>query len=379
MQKVGIVTLSGYFNYGNKLQNYALEQYLMNHHLDVETLYHEDVYEHTVLGKIFQKIKNRSLVSSIKNKFTHNLDTNYVPTQVLNKKNIKFRDFSYKYLHERNYDLSNRNLKNIEFSEFSTFFVGSDQVWNLDINNFHEKYFLTFIEQRKRNSFAASFGFSSFANFKTQVKYIKYLETMNNISVREVEGQKLVDDFTKKKATLLLDPTMLLSQQEWREIESKPKVTLPNKYLLTYFLGEVSKEYIDFIKKVSLEMNLSIIELNNPEYMELFSVDPSEFIYLFDNASFVFTDSFHGTVFSLVFHKSFNVVPRIDKNMVNMSSRITTILSRFKLEEQYVSNPTQLEDLDYLKELDFTSFEKESLINQDSADAFLKVCLDDVK
>ena len=208
------------------------------------------------------------------------------------------------------------------------------------------------VPTKKRNSFAASFGFSKFENSLMADRFGKYLNEMNQVSVREEDGAKLVDQVSDKTATVLLDPTMLLTGAEWEKMMVAPKVNLPEKFVVTYFLGKEISKYRALIEKISEIKGVPIIRLNDINFPEYYELSPAEFLYILNKSEFTLTDSFHGTVFSILFKNSFFVLPRVDLS-VDMSSRITTLLNRFGLEDCTSQDVDNLDISVLMESIDF--------------------------
>lgn len=219
---------------------------------------------------------------------------------------------------------------------FDAFFSGSDQVWGLYGNRVLTAYFLPFVPSSKRNSFAASFGFSQIPNSNLESTYRNGLREMNCISVRELEGADIVKSVAGISPTTLLDPTLLLSSERWHQIASRPDMNLPSRYLLTYFLGESNEQQLKFVQKVADSSGAKIIRLNDLSDENAYGIAPDNFVYLFEHATYVITDSFHGAVFSIIFKRDFFVTSR--HGGVDMSSRLTTLLKRMALDDRLVSS-----------------------------------------
>lgn len=138
------------------------------------------------------------------------------------------------------------------------------------------------------------------------------------------------------KSEVVPDPTLLLSIDEWREIEKCP-FGIKKNYMLTYFLGEISDQIRTEIERYAEERGLELINLNHSirfcrteRDLDLFSAAPDEFLWLIDHCTAFVTDSFHGSVFSLIFGKPFQVIERVaNEKDNNMSSRIVTLLEMF--------------------------------------------------
>lgn len=233
--------------------------------------------------------------------------------------------------------------------------------------------FLTFTTENKRIAYAASFGVNEIPNeqknaYKSWLKGIKY------ISVREESGAKIVKDLIGKDVPVVLDPTLLLSKNEWNSIAKKPKFDLPESYLLLYFLGERTKEFDCVIRKLSEEYNLKIINILDKSKDYYYNVGPMEFIYLIQHATGIYTDSFHGSVFSIIMKKPFVVINRSTKNICDMSSRIDTLLKTFSLESRR-GNIENNFCLDQFFNIDFLNIDKKIESEKEKSIKYLKNAL----
>ena len=353
MKKIAIVTINN-SNYGNRLQNYAVQ----------ETL---------------KKVKVKSI--TIKNISLMNKKTGIFNYFLRNIKHIyKKHDFVDKKEREKFYIEFNKNinfskktfnwfrLKNIKKYDF--FITGSDQVWNPNFGRLTDFDLLMFVNCEKRISFAASFGISNLPEqYNERLK--NALKDYKAISVREDAGKKIIEEVVgRKDVQVLVDPTMLLSAEEWDKVAKKPEQLKTDKYILNYFLGELPGKRKAEIDRIAKENNcevINILDKNSPFY----ECGPSEFLYLEKHAFLICTDSFHSSVFAILYNTPFLVFDRED-NRVNMSSRIDTLLSKFKLEKRKYNGKITKADLicDY-KEA-YKILEKERI----KADKFLKKALD---
>lgn len=330
MRKIGIYTLNGNYNYGNRLQNYALKKIVENLGFDVETIWFISRKD-----KIIMNIKNLAF-------------------RILNKKRkINFMNFSNKYLNIKYY--YSKKIAN----KYDKFVVGSDQVWNYNFPDFDNSYFLTFSPYEKNISYAASFGINDIAKEKEE----SFRDGLNNIkclSVREENGKSIVEKITgRTDCKVCLDPTMLLTKDEWEIVSKKPSINLPTKYILTYFLGELSDNRKEQIQKIAQDNSCEIINIldqNNPFY----NCGPSEFLYLEKNAFLICTDSFHSCVFAIIFEKPFLVFDRVD-NDEKMNSRLDTLLQTFDLSSQKIENYDNSNKFKYDTKKVINILEKEKL------------------
>lgn len=335
MNKVAILTLNGYSNYGNRLQNYALQEAIQNLNFKCETLINE-TNTNTISKSSRQVFLEKDITEKIimirnkinKKKILHyNIDRTKM-----------FKDFSKKYINECDTPIALDNIPCNLNEQYDYFIVGSDQVWNPNIPIISEISFLAFATKNKRLTYAPSFGVSSIPE-QHKKNYIKWLSGIDNISVREQEGANIIKELTGKEAVVVVDPTMLLTKEKWVSIAKKPINKPRGKYLLTYFLGGVSKEVRVKIKKIARQNKLEIVNLADIKDKKHYVTGPSEFIDYIKDASVFFTDSFHGCVFSVILETPFIVCDRLGHTEEqNMGSRIETFTTKFELQSRKFNN-----------------------------------------
>lgn len=379
-KKVGIVTLHGYFNYGNRLQNYAVEQVLKSLGFEVESIVNttrisrenDKENKRTVLDKI-NKVSNmrfKKIFHKLYNKIWYYKNKNLIK-ESKKEKEIKFKEFSNVLLNESNYKISLDNIPNDLGEKFDYFIAGSDQVWNPLFNDTSEVNFLTFAPKEKRISLSASFGISEIPCEYVD-DYQKWINDMDFISVREFEGAEIVKKLTGRDSEVLVDPTMLLNKNHWLNIAKKSNSKPDNKYLFTYILGDYSYERKEMINEIANKYNLEIVNLADIKDLNAFASGPREFINFINSASLVFTDSYHASIFSIIFRTPFVVFSR-DYNNMSMNSRINTLFKKFNLDSRYENNidfEKNLFDIDFDRTDEILNREKEKSIN------FLKNALD---
>lgn len=363
--RIGIITLTGCFNYGNRLRNYALSHFLEKiiNDVQVDTIwYDKDNYN----------VNNFSLIRTLR----------YC---LLNKHGvrdkIKNKTYIYDYIREYNMKRFNDQYLNLIYSydvdssfneRYDYFIVGSDQVW-YPSKKPRTKEFLQFADKNKRVSYAASFGVNSIPS-KMYSSYKDFLNGMHAISVREESGVKIVKEITGKNAKLLVDPTLLLTRKEWMQIAKRPYwMKEKSKYILLYILGELNSVIKEFLKSFADENNYTIIDMMDESNGEIYASSPDEFIYLIAHAQIVITDSFHGTVFSIINKVPFFVYPR--KGITyNADSRINTVLDMFGLERQKRNVTEIFNDKDII-DVNFENVEKILNIKRSESENWLKNAL----
>lgn len=325
--KMAIVTIDDNNNYGNRLQNYALQSFLKCYISEVKTIWYDKLTS-------FELKSIMSLKSIIKFMINRNSYRYYLKNEYLNEciRIYNIKKFSQKYI---DIDFVN-DLSKIS-NEYDFFITGSDQVWNPNFW-FREKLystarFLKFAPKEKRVAYAASIAIPSIPKDKEQF-FRDSLNEMKAISMREKSGAELVKNLTGKDVPVVVDPTILLSKEEWQKIELVPEWYNGEKYILTYFLGNPSP----IIENLAKKNNWKIYNLMDKSNLDLYASRVEEFVYLIEHAELVATDSFHACVFSILMNTHFLVVNRKEKGMADMTSRIDTLLELFGYQNRYIVN-----------------------------------------
>lgn len=321
--KIGIITFHNALNYGAVLQTYALQKSLQNLGYDVDVIN----YSNKNIGK---KVKAPQI------KQYHNYAKFLCDRHmffIAEEKRKKIERFTLNYL-QLTQSVKQEELKNIG-KNYDIIFVGSDQVWNDKITGNDDTYYLDFISGNKRCSYAASIGNSEIP-FENIPRIKKFLDNFKAISVREITAQKALKEQLGIDAEQVLDPTLLLNKNEYTEF-IKDEVKKP--YILLYMLM-YSDTLLTSARRYAKERNIPLYCINASGKIirgveDYSNAGVEEWLSLFYNASFIFTNSFHGVAFSINFEKNFNV--ELPPARVNVSSRITDILKIFKLEDRVIS------------------------------------------
>lgn len=344
MKKIGILTINDDVNYGNRLQNYALQEFLKKREIEVETILNRP-----------DLIGNRYYVKQMKDLIKKILffKKDY-------KRYLNFKKFNQKFIKFSKYRIDQNNIPDQLIMDYDYFITGSDQVWNPYFGRMSNLDFLTFAPKAKRISFSASFGISELPD-NMKEWYKEGINGLNKISVREERGKELIKELTgREDVVVLLDPTMLLTKTEWDKIARKPKQIEPNeRYILNYFLGDLSDSRMDEIQRIANQNNCKIINILN-ENDPFFECDPSEFLYLEKNAYLICTDSFHSSVFAILYDRPFIIFDREDKH-ISMNSRLETLIRKFQLKNRKFKGKITDENLnhDYIKAYEILEQERE--------------------
>lgn len=287
-----VYTLNSYGNYGNRLQLFALAKVIANYGKKV-SVYCPDRIKSFVRMLLRDKNFLKSLNDIIKT--------------------IKMVRFTKKYI--PGYNNTKKKHRAI---------IGSDQVWNLAYIK-GKQYLLSPTCAEKISSYAASIGRRELSRDEKEL-FRKALCNYDNISVREESARSLLQPLTSTHISVVLDPTLLLEKDEYRQLECPPKnMSGEERYILCYILG--GDEYDSVINDYAKKNNLNVIKFsdkNNSRY------GVEEFLYLIHHAELICTDSFHACVFSFIFERPFVAFRRTGKSSY-MYTRLRNLIRTFKL------------------------------------------------
>ncbi len=337
--KIGIITFHTALNYGAVLQTYATFFTLKSLGCDVKVIDYRAAFNELRFAP-----KGISYFFNVRNLVNVFLRNSY---QRFSK--IPFDAFIKKYIETTKPYVQPEKLKELN-EQFDIFLSGSDQVWNLACTEGDDTYYLPFVEDcSKRNAYAVSFGYTRIPKGK-ESKYTELIKGFNHISVREKAGVDIVRLLAGKDATLVLDPTLLLTCNHWKKMADCTMVPKEN-YLLMYLMSE-DKELINFARMLAKRRNLEIIYINQRLFkmrdaLNFKDISPEQWIGLFGNADSVVTNSFHGLAFAINFNKSFYT--KYIKNSI-ANSRMETILDLLDLHNRRIGSG----NFNYESDIDYT-------------------------
>lgn len=345
MKKIGIITINS-INYGNRLQNYALQEVIKLLGYSVATVQRE------------RPLKKKQRIK---------IEIKKIGQYCLRTKGAKFDSFNRKITIANSYALANSQRAGLK-NEFDYFIAGSDQVWNPFYDFVGTSDLLAFAKPEQRISYAASFGVDEIPDEKKKV-YTENLSQFKALSVREKEGAEIIKVLTGREAQVVLDPTMLLTSEQWSKVERKSKFTPKKKYALVYSLGEKSADFKNSIKHYANEMEIFDIRTTQKNGREL-PVGPAEFLNLIHNAELILTDSFHASVFSILYHKRFITFKRPG---IDMSSRIVSLANTIGAKDKLDGD----NNLDCSNGLDYVLVDQLIVGERKQSIDFLKKALED--
>ena len=340
MKKIGIITINDDKNYGNRLQNFAMQRWLEDFGYCVQTVRtqgYRDWYYKRKDPIIFLKI---FLLNIFKKNVSKVIDREELLVQ---RRKQNFKHFNTNHISYYNKIIKSEFVPRKIKKDFDYFVTGSDQVWNPNFWLGTHTMYLHFAPRKKRIAIAASFGVDQIPARDREL-ITKYLRGMNYISVREESGRQIVEELTGESCDVILDPTLLVNPMVWYGIAEEAPIQLPERYVLTYLLGDVSAERKAYISNYAKENNCKIINMNNISEPDVYVWGPGAFLKAIKQSSCFFTDSFHGCVFSILFHRQF-VVFRRQGEQNNMFGRIETLLNTVGLKECEINEERSLPDM----------------------------------
>lgn len=354
MKEIRICTLTHHTvpNYGAILQAYALQKAIK--HIG---------YTSEILNYNSERVQYNYYLKFPKRKSLKNLISFFIRHPKFKKRNKLFKTFIENeiILSKKEYT---RNTLIDANDQYDLFIVGSDQVWNLSINEGDTTYMLDFVnDKEKKGAYAASFGYSKIPDEYLN-KTLCYLKDFNYLNVREKSGQQLIKEKLNIDANVTIDPTLLLNKEEWEKFTKKGN----DKYILVYNLNKL-QNIENAAKYLSKEENIKIIDINSYST----KIGPIDFINLFYNAQYVFTSSFHGMAFSIIFNKNFYFGIK-ETNKIN--SRITDLANILSLESRNVENFLETKKV---TEIDYEIVNNKLSELRKSSNTILKNMIDDRK
>lgn len=361
MKSVGIITWHHYPNFGSALQAFALQ------------------YSIEKLGYDAKIINYRNPKFGVPTQSTIILKTFLAKTlgRLPGKVGCRFKYasilFSYRYHKQTKLVYDTEALGRVSGC-FDVIVCGGDQIWAPNV--FNPIYMASFAgDDQRRISYAASIGLNEIPDSLVS-QYRHHLMKLFSIGVRETTGELLLKNRCNLASTVVLDPTLLVSVAKYRKMERRV-YNINKPFIFCYFLKE-NNDYEERVKAFAIKHNLQILgvssrEEDNSWLFLLSDLGADEFLWLVDNAEYVLTDSYHGTIFSLLFHKKFWSIERFNPDdPICQNSRILQLKEYFSIENQIVrSTDDIIDDFEY----DFDIFEEQLSILREKSINYLSKSL----
>lgn len=346
MNKIGVCACYNTKNYGSMLQTLATGQTLTRLGYDYEFIHYTRKPTPELVLKSLDRIPE-ILSAKLHNQIKKNKLKHY-PVII---KGIRIRENCFDTFMNQNFTkMSPRYDTFAQLTEaaqqYSLVLVGSDQLWRPEgySTGFYNLMFVP--DDIPKIAYAASFGVSQIPERKKKIAK-KFLNRIDHISVRELRASEMIKELIGRDVPTVVDPTLLFTGEEWKDIVPVRRI-IEDKYIFCYLLGNnpQHRKWTEYLKQQTGHKIVTIPHLD--EFVEsdvafgdyqLYDVGPSEFVNLIRNAEYVCTDSFHGTVFSILNHKQFVTFNRFaDRSRNSRNSRIESLLSQVGLEKRWMTN-----------------------------------------
>jgi len=359
-QKVGILTWHYYPNFGSALQAYALQRSVQSLGYDTEIVnYRDKKYGQYSQAKQFLQACLHQMLSDMFPRFRY-----------------PFQHFQQRYLKETRLVQDQGELEAV-CRGFDCIVCGSDQIWAPNVLN--PMYLLCAVPAGVRKvSYAASIGLNEIPDSLVAL-YKDSLSKFHAVSVRESVGAGILQDTCQISTEVVLDPTLLLSASSWQSLEHPVRLLPEGKFIFCYFLKK-DHHYDRGVRAFAQNAGLQIIGYSandeDEQWMskQLRHIGPREFLWLIHHAEAVITDSYHGTIFSLLYHKKFITIERFQNSeTICQNSRIYQLQTYFGLHKQIITSSTP--GLWAIEAVDYEKFERELSQLRLKSNAFLENAL----
>lgn len=364
--RIIILTLPLHVNYGGILQCYALQSVLQKMGNNVRVL------SRPKYGRLYYIMKPLSVCKRLFKYFILREDISILkaPHEVINEKiELFINTYINKYI--------KRIWNNKIAEDFDAVVVGSDQIWRLEYFNDIEYAFLSFLEGSniKRISYAASFGIDYCDYNETQMRNCtRLLKQFDAVSVRERSGVTICKKDFNVEAVQMLDPTLLLTADDYRKLIEKT-FTLPSKGNLLVYLLDETEEKRNIVDMLAREKGLTPFYINsiNKLLKPQPKVSVEQWLRSFDDADFVLTDSYHGCIFSVIFKKQFIAIANEHRGL----SRFLSLFDLLSLNERLIFSYSDYKKKHYVldKKIDYDKIDQVLIEQRTNAYEYIKLSL----
>lgn len=376
MKKIGIITMYNNNNYGSALQCFATIKLLRKLKYDPIVIERNDSNVKRELIRLLRKIQFLYRIMLYPEKWKKFKLSFSESKRGYNEISIESKRLINKFINENIpiCNLSYRKLKKLARSdEFYAFISGSDQIWNVSSPYLDPMLYLEFSPKNKRIALAPSFGIDEIPYYEKKI-LAKKLKKYAYLSIRENSGVQIIKELTGRNANLILDPTLLVSKEEWISLSEKGKrLNDGKKYVLAYFLNEPSQIAIEIIRKLisDLKCELIVLPYDFKKYKQIgeykfYSAGPKEFINLINQSEFIVTDSFHGVAFSINLNKDFIAVERDYAGSIKQNERIITLLEKCGLKNRFFTTYKKIMNLNPICYLEINNILKKERLNAEN-------------
>lgn len=351
VQKVGILTFHNSYNCGSMMQAYAMQVYLKKIGVYSEIIDFSNEGQKNLYSVLFKKITAKNCIKN---------GVLFFHARKIARNYDKYEEFKKRYfiLSKEKYT----KLQQLTDKEYVAVIAGSDQIWNVTIEDGDKAYFLPWIKKARRIAYAPSFGAREiFLYADNPTEYQSYIQRFDYLSAREDNGSRWLKKMVDEEIPVVLDPTLLLDESDYTSIINT-KIEIPKRYIFYYspgYSGKINK----LVKKISKKYKLPVIAFNAKSFylhgMNFSSFhlpkieDPTIYLRLIKEATLVITTSFHGTVFSSIFRKNYWTIK--NGEMYRDDDRILSLSRRLDLQDRLISAEFY-EDFDYMQPKNYEKY-----------------------
>ncbi|GEB93262.1 polysaccharide pyruvyl transferase family protein [Streptococcus thermophilus] len=348
MKKIGIITFHNSYNCGSMLESFAMQEIIKKRGAKATIIDFSNIGQRN-LYDVF--IPNNSLKNVIKNILVYP-----------HRNRVKNNNSMYEKFKKDNFNLTNKSFSTMDEltdDDYDVVVAGSDQIWNITIDDSDDAYFLPWVKQAKKVAYSPSFGSKNILKYSENPdKYKKFLLDFDSLSVRENNGKKWIKDLCDRDVDVLLDPTLLLEAKDYDKLIDN-NYTPEGDYIF-FYCPSFDKKICEFVKKIADKYKIKVIAWSTKSYyfkfvskygFELVPYEtPALYLSLIKNAKLVITTSFHGTIFSTIYRKNFITVK--NGGMYGDDDRVRTLLDELNMNDRLIPFDFK-DDYDYMKDVNY--------------------------
>lgn len=346
-KKIAIMTWLYNGNYGTVLQAYALHTFIKNAGYDVENINYKSSLKTKLKNWIVNKNSPALFVGKFKEKFSGK------DVAASEKRNQNFSDFIKSNI--KLTELASSPEELLKFgNSYDAYICGSDQIWSPYLMN--PPFYLSFVSDNKpKIAYAPSFGVTS-TTAKKEKMIQSFVKRFDYVSVREKQGSDFLKKITGNEYPVMVDPTMLLEKKDWEKCIAER--IEKEKYIFCYMLTH-NQKYVNAVKEYADKNKLKVVLIKNDTGFEnigftvVEDAGPQQWLNYIKYAEYVFTDSFHGAIFSAIFHKELVLFKRFsDKSGASQNSRIYTLTDMLHIKDR-IADESTLDKIGNMNAVDF--------------------------
>ena len=367
---VGIVTINDDTNYGNRLQNYALQEMVRSLGWEPETLVNAPpAWERSLrTPRMIHEIRHdlpaltRRGAERVRTRLRRGGPQS--PSFLADRRSA-IAEFSRTHL-QRSPHAFSAMPAGYWRDRYAYAIAGSDQVWNPTYRRAQGVDFLDFVGEPRRIAYAASFGVEHVPGY-LRSRYRGWLERIPHLSVRESDGRRIVAELTGRDVPVVLDPTLAVDRAVWDRLIAEQSAMSAEPHAVRFFLGRPTPAQAAWVERHARDVGLALVDLHSLDQEAFSDVGPAGFVAAIARAEVVYTDSFHAGIFALLHRRPIVLRSRFDRD-----ARWQELLSQHAL----TTRPTGIEGLQVLDEPDWEAVEARREVLRTESLVFLGGALD---